>query len=55
MPFLGAIIIASPLPDELGLVMLGDSKLKYREIAIISYVLNTAGILLIVVPVNLLS
>ena len=55
VPFLGAIIIASPLPDELGLVMLGDSKLKYREIAIISYVLNTAGILLIVVPVNLLS
>jgi hypothetical protein len=53
--FLGAIIIASPLPDELGLIMLGNTKLNYREIALISYILNTAGILLIVVPVNLLS
>lgn len=55
IPFLGALIIASPLPDELGLMMLGASKLKYYQIAIISYILNTAGILLIVAPVNLLS
>ncbi len=55
VPLLGAIIIASPLPDELGLIMLGISKLKYREIALISYILNTAGILLIVAPINLLS
>lgn len=52
-PLLGAIIIASPLPDEVGLMMLGASKLTYREIAILTYVLNTAGILLIVVPINL--
>lgn len=55
LPLLGAIIIASPLPDELGLMMLGVSKLKYREIALLSYILNTAGILLIVTPINLLS
>ncbi len=55
IPVAGAIIIASPLPDELGLVMLGVSKLRYREIALISYILNTAGILLIVAPINLLS
>ena len=55
IPVLGAIIVASPLPDELGLTMLGASKLNYRELAILSYILNTAGILLIVVPVNLLS
>lgn len=55
IPIIGAIIIASPLPDELGLVMLGVSKLKYHEIAILTYILNTAGILLIVVPINLLS
>lgn len=54
-PFFGAIIIASPFPDELGLMMLGVSKLGYREIAILTYILNTAGILLIVAPVNLLS
>jgi len=54
-PLLGAIIVASPLPDELGLMLLGVSKLSYRQIILISYILNTAGILLIVVPINLLS
>lgn len=54
-PLLGAIIVASPLPDELGLMLLGVSKLRYQEIALISYILNTAGILLIVAPINLLS
>lgn len=55
IPVLGAIIIASPLPDELGLVMLGVSRLKYREIAVLTYILNTAGILLIVIPINLIT
>lgn len=54
-PLIGAIIVASPLPDELGLMMLGASRLTYREIALLSYILNTAGMLLIVTPVNLLS
>ncbi|MBI2314533.1 hypothetical protein HYU93_00515 [Candidatus Daviesbacteria bacterium] len=55
VPVLGAFIVASPIPDEIGLLMLGVSHLKYREIAILTYILNTAGILLIVIPVNLLS
>ena len=55
IPLIGAIIIASPFPDELGLIMLGISKLRYQEIALISYILNTAGILLIVLPINLIS
>lgn len=55
VPLMGALIIASPFPDEIGLLMLGASKLKYRDLAIISYLLNTAGILLIVTPINLLS
>lgn len=54
-PAIGAIIIASPLPDELGLVLLGVSKLKYWEIAVLTYILNTAGILLIVAPINLIT
>ncbi len=54
-PLVGAIIIASPLPDELGLMMLGASNLKYYQIVILTYLLNTAGILLIVTPINLLS
>lgn len=53
-PLLGAIIIASPLPDEFGLMLLGASNLTYHQIAILTYILNTAGILLVVVPANLL-
>lgn len=54
VPIIGAIIVASPLPDELGLMMLGASKLKYYQIALLTFVLNTAGILLIVVPISVL-
>ncbi|MBI2017827.1 hypothetical protein HYS92_02145 [Candidatus Daviesbacteria bacterium] len=55
IPVIGAIIIASPFPDEIGLLMLGVSRLKYGEIAKISFVLNSAGILLIAAPINLLT
>lgn len=55
IPLIGAIIIASPFPDEIGLLMLGISKLEYKQIALVSFILNSAGILLIVTPVNLLS
>jgi len=54
-PLLGVLIIASPFPDELGLLMLGASRSKYSEIAVLTYILNTAGILLIVIPINLLA
>lgn len=54
IPILGAIIIASPFPDEIGLLMLGAS-LEYQQIAKISFILNCAGILVIVTPVNLLT
>lgn len=55
IPLIGAVIVASPLPDELGLFLLGASKLKTSQILLLSYVLNTAGILLIVTPINLFS
>lgn len=47
MAFLGAIVIASPLPDELGLAMLGLSKIKNSLFAPISFILNSLGILAI--------
>lgn len=53
-PFLGAVIIASPFPDELGLLLIGASKLKYSQVAMITYILNVIAILLIAIPVNLL-
>lgn len=42
------IIIASPLPDEIGVTMLaGLTHIKQRVLAIISFTLNTVGILII--------
>lgn len=48
------VIIASPFPDEIGLAMLGISQMPYKQLALLSYVLNTVGILMIVLPFNLL-
>jgi hypothetical protein len=47
VPFLGAIIIISPFPDELGLAMMGLSKMKTIIFIPISFVLNFLGILII--------
>lgn len=46
-PLLGILIIASPFPDELGLMMLGASKLKIIQLIILTFILNTAGIFFI--------
>lgn len=43
-PILGAVIIASPLPDEIGIVLLGLSRLQNLQIGFISYLLNALGI-----------
>jgi len=48
LPIIGAIIIASPLPDETGIGLLGLSKLKNWQFLLISFSLNAIGILIIV-------
>jgi len=47
LPLTGALLIASPLPDELGLALLGFSKLKTRTFLIVLYTVNVVGIYLI--------
>lgn len=47
-PVLGAIIIASPLPDELGVSLMGISKMKTYQFLILSFILNAVGIFLVV-------
>ena len=47
-PIVGALIIASPLPDELGLTLMGLVKIRPAVVAPISYVMNFIGILGIV-------
>ena len=44
LPLLGAFIIASPLPDELGITLLGLSKMKTRYFILVSYIFNFIGI-----------
>jgi len=48
LPVLGAVIIASPLPDEVGVSLMGISKMNSFKFSILSYVLNSIGIFLII-------
>ncbi len=47
-PVLGAVIIASPLPDEIGVSLMGISNMKTYQFLLISFVLNAIGIFLVV-------
>ena len=47
LPTIGAIIIASPLPDEFGVSLLGISKMSTYRFVLLSYVLNSAGIFIV--------
>lgn len=45
LPALGALIIASPFPDEIGLGLMGLAKTNKKYIAPLSFFLNALGIL----------
>ena len=47
-PILGAIIIASPFPDEIGVAMLGFSNIKKWHFLILAFVLNCIGIYILI-------
>lgn len=47
LPIIGALIIASPFPDELGLALLGFSSMHTRSFFLLSFCMNAAGILVI--------
>lgn len=47
-PVVGAIIIASPLPDELGVTLLSASKLKKWHFVLLSFILNTVGLFVLI-------
>ncbi len=44
---LGGLIIASPLPDEIGVAMLGAAKMKMQYFLPLSFIFNAAGIVVI--------
>jgi len=52
-PILGALIIASPIPDELGISLLSVSKIKQWQFIILTYILDSVGIYLLLTGLNL--
>jgi hypothetical protein len=48
LPLVGAFIIASPLPDEVGLGMMGLSNIKKHHFLLMTFLLNSIGILITV-------
>ncbi|MEK7118255.1 MAG: hypothetical protein AAB869_01465 [Patescibacteria group bacterium] len=48
LPVLGAFIIASPLPDEVGIGLMGISRMKSWQFLILAFALNAIGIFFIV-------
>ena len=53
LPLLGAILVASPLPDEIGVTLMGLSKMKTLRFTLLSAVLNMAGIFLLLAGISL--
>lgn len=47
IPVLAGFIIASPLPDEIGVALFGAVKFPIKKFLLVSYTLNFAGILII--------
>jgi uncharacterized membrane protein YdjX (TVP38/TMEM64 family) len=47
IPVIAGLIIASPLPDEIGVALFGASKFEPKKFVFISYFLNFLGILII--------
>jgi hypothetical protein len=48
IPLIGALLIASPLPDEIGVSLMGISRLNTVQFMLLSFVLNSMGIFLVV-------
>jgi len=49
LPLVGALVIISPLPDELGLALMGLSRMKIAFLLPISFCLNMIGIYTIII------
>jgi uncharacterized membrane protein YdjX (TVP38/TMEM64 family) len=53
LPIIGALIIISPFPDEIGIGLMGLSKIKKWQFMLISFALNSLGIFIIVALANI--
>jgi len=48
LPLIGALIIASPLPDEIGVSLMGIYKMKTYKFILVSFLLNAIGIFIVI-------
>lgn len=48
LPVIGAILIASPFPDEIGVSLMGVAKMKTYQFLVLSFILNAMGIFIVV-------
>ena len=55
LPIVGAIIIASPFPDEIGISLMGISKIKTYQFVLLSLVLDIGGVFLLVSAFSLIK
>lgn len=55
LPIIGAVIIASPFPDEIGISLLGISKIKNYQFIVLSFILDTVGVFLLVSAFSLIK
>ena len=55
LPVLGAIVIASPLPDELGVSLMGISSMTATKFAMVSFFSHTLGMIFLVLIAGTLS
>ena len=55
LPIVGAIIIASPFPDEIGISLMGLSKIKSYQFVLLSLVLDIGGVFLLVSAFSLIK
>lgn len=55
LPIIGAIIIASPFPDEVGIALMGISKIKTYQFVLLSLFLDIGGVFLLVSAFDLIK
>lgn len=55
LPVIGAIIIASPFPDEIGIALMGISKIKTYQFVLLSLFLDISGVFLLVSAFSLIK
>lgn len=55
LPLIGAFIIASPFPDEIGVSLMGLSKIKSYQFVLLSLTLDVIGVFLLVTAFSLIK